>query len=751
MTAEISAYCLVGLLDIFGYDDGAEVRQRVLDVAAEEFGAEVVAIVCGGRIVAAVGLGRNGDAERQLLSAVATGVDRVTLESVGSIHLSSLPIDGSDETRFVMTRARSAFEPVELRLCRAMIRIMRLAVRTIAAFHEQREAADRLESEVALNKRLAAELHDRHTDLIGRISDDRDNLAAYVGSVFRTLVDQGGGLFAGDVVAVHLVDDDGVLRLRHLTENADPALQAALAGEALLSTSRQAVATGALVTSHGGDPEDGVGPIMSAPIRRQQRQIGAVSVVAVDPDRVFSSDERDTLSLLAGYASVAVNDAVIIDEREQALQQAEWQATHDALTGLANRRLVLETIEERMLRGERVVVIYLDVDRFKSVNDLYGHQVGDDFLRAIADRLQQVTRPTDLVGRLSGDEFIVVAGEPLTDEKMRLAASRVASDLGGTIEIDGRAIQLTVSVGLASSDGLTTADHLINAADVAMYQAKASDGHETGVFDGDLQYRIRRRAALGERLRGAAATAEGLHVVYQPIVDIETRAICGHEALLRMDDEALGRVPPDEFIPLAEELGVVAAIDSWVLATAMTEAAAVGTSTRLSVNVSPTWLINPDVSDLVSEVADRAGFPVDLLSLEVTERVAVAEGVTATLRQLRDLGVRILLDDFGTGYSSLAYLRTLEIDGIKIDRAFLADVETDRHRVAILEAILTFTDRLDALAIAEGVECESQANLLRSFGCPLAQGFFFGRPTRGPDGLLTPAVPGVSSRYDIFP
>jgi EAL domain-containing protein (putative c-di-GMP-specific phosphodiesterase class I) len=223
--------------------------------------------------------------------------------------------------------------------------------------------------------------------------------------------------------------------------------------------------------------------------------------------------------------------------------------------------------------------------------------------------------------------------------------------------------------------------------------------------------------------------------VYQPIVDLETYAVCGHEALLRLVDPTLGPVPPEEFVPQAEELGIITAIDDWVLATALREAADAGVTTSLSVNVSPAWLAGRNAADRVVEAAARAGFPLGRLSLEVTERVALASDVAVALRSLRDLGVQILLDDFGTGYSSLASIGTLEIDGIKIDRGFLEGVETDRHRAAILEAVLTLTDRLDAAAIAEGVESEAQAQLLRSFGCRLAQGLYFGRPSPAPDGL----------------
>ena len=742
MTAQLSAYCLVGLLDVFGFDDGADVRQRVLDIAAEEFGAEIVGIVCGGAVIGAVGLGGDRAAERALLDAVAAGQAKADIGGLGPVHLAALPIDGDDRTRFALARAAGPFEPDELRLCRAMVRIMRLAVRTIAAFDEQRDAARRLEAEVARNRELAAELHDRHTDLVGRMLDIQDKLSSPAGSVLATLTDQGGALFPGDVVAVQLLDDVGALRLRHVTANAGPTVVAALDGAEALPVAEQAIGANALAMDDLGDTALGVGAAMSAPIHQRQRSIGAVTVLSSAGGRRFSRDERETLLLLAGYASVAVNDAVIIDERQQALEQAEWQATHDALTGLANRRLVLETIDRRLAAGHRVAVVYLDVDRFKSVNDLHGHQVGDVFLRALAGRLQEVTRPTDLVGRLSGDDVHRghrrAAGRRRDDPGGPAACRRHGRDHRGR-RPGHRSHRERGGRQQRWADGRRPADQRGRCGDVP---GEVRRPHRTGVFDGELQTRIRRRAALAECVETAATTGAGLHVVYQPIVDIDTRQVCGHEALLRLHDPTLGPVGPDEFIPLAEELGVVAAIDNWVLSTAMAEAAAAGVTTTLSINVSPTWLINPSVAEHVAAEADRCGFPADRLSVEVTERVALAGNVTATLHRLRQLGVRVLLDDFGTGYSSLAYIRTLEIDGIKIDRAFLADVETDRHRAAILEAIITLTDRLGAQAIAEGVECESQAEALRTFGCRLAQGFLYGRPARGPAGLTATVQAG---------
>lgn len=540
------------------------------------------------------------------------------------------------------------------------------------------------------------------------------------------------------MVAIHLLQPDSTLELRHLSEDAPEPLRQALesigAGQGLPGN---AIDDEQLKMSEElGAPTERTpvvaGISMSATVYQQEQAIGAVTVYS--PERSpYTRSERETLLLLAGYASAALGDAKIIEEREQALAEAEWQATHDPLTALANRRLVLDSMEQQLDEGRDLVVFYIDVDRFKSVNDLYGHQVGDELIVVLAERLREMTRPSDVAGRLAGDEFIVVCPADRTSpEEAAALAERLGRRMSEPIDINGRTIKLTVSIGLATSEGLTSAGKLINVADVAMYQAKSSGRNATGHFNEELQNWIRRRAALAERLQTALIDGTGLHLVYQPIVDIGSEQVCGHEALIRFVDPILGNVAPDEFIPLAEEVGIVTAVDNWVLSTALAEASLAGIQTTLSVNVSPAWLTDPRSIGHLVTAARTSGFSLDQPSLEVTERVAVADAVAEPLRQLRGLGIKILLDDFGTGYSSLAYVRTLEIDGIKIDRGFLDGVETDRHTAAILEAVVTLTDRLGAMAIAEGVESAAQAELLASLGCRFAQGFYFGRPMAAP-------------------
>lgn len=459
-------------------------------------------------------------------------------------------------------------------------------------------------------------------------------------------------------------------------------------------------------------------------------------LVVARQGRAFTAEDMRIGDAIARIMQQALWWVEAYSERREALEAAEWQASHDRLTGMANRPLVVETIDRRMAAGEVVAVLYIDIDRFRSVNDRHGHQVGDAYIRELGTRLAGSIRPDDLCGRMAGDEFIVVCGQaPGRDRELADLADRLATRLSQPAVVGEHEVSLTVSIGLATSDGLGSAADLIEAAELAVLQARSDGRNQTGVYHHAVQHQIRRQAILAERLKKIAATGEGLYIAYQPIVDLNTGLVRSHEALLRLDDQVLGRVGPDEFIPAAEDLGLVGDIDCWVLRNAMREVAAAGLASGLSVNVSPPWLQRPDAIDVVIEAGAATGFPLDRLSLEVTERVALADSVTGTLRQLRELGPKILLDDFGTGYSSLAYVRTLQVDGVKIDRGFVDGVESDLSKAAILEAVVTLTERLGALAIAEGVEEEAQQTVLQAFGCHLVQGFYYGRPTPAPEGL----------------
>ena len=779
MTSPSAAAGLIGLLDTFALTSEDAVRQRVVDSAAENYEAEIVAIVSAGRVTHATGIGGSEDLERAVAALAAsaasttsstkTGSDEadVVLPGLGGAHVAALPIGENDPCRFMLIRTTGPFDPAELRGCRAMIRIMRLASRSIDAFDEQVRVSQRLAEEVELNRKLADELQRRHTDFMARMLDIQGLLTNSTGPVLESIVRQTEELMGSDIVMLQLLRPDGKLELALHSGNAPAVCREYL--EAVSpeeSVGGYAIQRDELVVTNPYSAHEralpelvdaGITATISAPVRRRNEVVGALSVASIWPGREFDREEIETVLLLAGYASVALTDALTLGQRQKALVEAEWQATHDPLTGLANRRLVMDTITERLSAGVEFNVLYIDVDRFKSVNDRFGHVVGDQLIKEVARRITISTRADDLVGRLAGDEFIVVFATRVGHLDASEIAERVREELNGPAEVGDHIVPLSVSIGIASSAGAFSAEDVINAADVAMYQAKSAGRNQVGRYNRGLQTQLRNRAELEERLEIAVSTGFGLHLEYQPIAAIQTGTVVGHEVLLRWVDAVLGSVPPELFVPVAEELGLIARIDDWVLRTALQEAGG-GAHGELSVNVSPAWLAGSDLTARVEAMTAACDFPLELLTLEVTKRVAMADNVTAILVSLRSAGVKVLLDDFGTGYSWLAYIRTLAVDGIKIDRGFLEGVETNPRTAAILEAVITLTHRLGAVAVAEGVETEVHAKLLADLGCTQAQGLYFGQPQRAPEGLfavgarletakLEPAMPSAPTRH----
>jgi diguanylate cyclase (GGDEF)-like protein/PAS domain S-box-containing protein len=415
------------------------------------------------------------------------------------------------------------------------------------------------------------------------------------------------------------------------------------------------------------------------------------------------------------------------------------QAFHDDLTGLANRALFKDRLEHaltRRLQGRMVGVLYLDVDRFKTVNDSLGHTAGDSLLLAIADRLRSVLRPEDTIARLGGDEFaILVEDVRLPDETVSLA-KRVLTAFDEPFDLDGRHMAIRASVGVVvTSVGERTGNDLLRDADVAMYRAKVGGRGSYALFEPSMQADVASRMELESDLR-AAVEAESLSLAYQPIVTLPEGEIVGVEALARWEHPDRGVVSPLIFITCAEDAGLIIALGRWVLRRACADVAALRRSSpgardlRLSVNVSPRQLNDADFVATVLGALEETGLPPDALDLEVTESVVFdcgGEGIER-LRVLRATGVGISLDDFGTGYSSLGNLRTLPIDQLKIDRTFVAAFVDGGVETAVVEAVIRLGGALGASVVAEGIEDAAVAVRLAELGCPFGQGYLFGRP-----------------------
>ena len=416
------------------------------------------------------------------------------------------------------------------------------------------------------------------------------------------------------------------------------------------------------------------------------------------------------------------------------------RALHDSLTGLANRVLFVDRLEMALARVERrssqVAVLFFDLDGFKLVNDRLGHEAGDQLLKEIARRLRTVMRPSDTVARFGGDEFIVLAEGYTSEIHVTATAERIQAALAEPFSLDAGEATIGTSIGIALASGANAdAEALIREADAAMYRAKRAGGSRYELYDVGM----RQRAALRLRTESAlhlAIEREEFRVVYQPKVEIATGAIFGVEALVRWQHPDRGLLGPGEFIPLAEETNLIVPLGAWVLREALRQGeewrARHPAAARLTVavNLSARQLARPDLCDIVSRSLEDAGADAGLLCLEITESVAMeeAEATVASLRLLRDLGVRLAIDDFGSGYSSLSYLRSFPVDILKIDRSFVQGLGRDRRNASIAGAIVSLAHALELTAIAEGVETHAQLAVLRALGCDVAQGFLFARP-----------------------
>ena len=427
-----------------------------------------------------------------------------------------------------------------------------------------------------------------------------------------------------------------------------------------------------------------------------------------------------------------------ITDRKRAENELVHQAFHDSLTGLANRALFRDRVEHALDRRARTAldpaVIYLDLDGFKNVNDGLGHDAGDHLLREVGRRLQGIVRSGDTVARLGGDEFAILVEESShIRAEAEAIAERVLQALTVPARIDGRDVTVSASLGIAHADGDATGSSLLRDADVAMYQAKTTGRSRWVLFEQTMREAAVERLRLGNDMTQAIANDE-FTLVYQPVVELESNGVVGFEALIRWQHPEFGLIPPDKFIPIAEENGMIIQIGRWVLREACTTAARwlhlhPGDLT-MAVNLSARQLASMSLLDDVREALDSTGLPPQALVLEMTETALVQDApmAAARLHELRTLGVRLAIDDFGTGYSSLSYLRQFPVDILKIDRSFINTI-TDREQVpAIVRGLLDLGRTLRLETIAEGIESDTQLGQLRDQHCELGQGFLFARP-----------------------
>jgi diguanylate cyclase (GGDEF)-like protein len=449
---------------------------------------------------------------------------------------------------------------------------------------------------------------------------------------------------------------------------------------------------------------------------------------------------RDACAYVARDVSVSKKAELQLLENQNRLTQI---AHHDQLTGLPNRHHIAaflpQAISAARQNGQMLGIVFLDLDRFKHINDTYGHETGDKLLQVVTTRLNQCVRQADVIIRMGGDEFVVVFLDLKSDDEVTQAAARIITALAAPIVVDDRALQTSASVGISlfPRDGKDMVE-LLKHSDTAMYQAKERGRNNAQMFSPHMNRRLKHRVAVEAMLREALRLKQ-LDVYYQPLINLTTRKTIGLEALIRWHHPNHGMIPANWFIPVAEETGLVVPIGNFVLHRALQDMArwrSAGVQlVPVSLNVAPSQLLRGEFQSKITALLKSGEFSPNLLQLEMTERSIfdssasrAGEQQQDTLANLRDLGIKIAIDDFGTGYSSLAYLKHWRVDTLKIDKSFVRDIVSDSSDLAIVSAIIAIARNLKIEVIAEGIESFQQADLLEGLGCHHGQGFLFARP-----------------------
>jgi len=477
--------------------------------------------------------------------------------------------------------------------------------------------------------------------------------------------------------------------------------------------------------------------------------IADLSRISVDVKRCLSKNihapvfvqSGDSRTLALTFRSMDNGGSVVlvddVTEQKNAEARIEYLARYDALTGLPNRSFFRDEINriiKHMSREGSCAILFVDLDEFKQINDTLGHSTGDTLLRKVAERLRGIVRTTDIIARLGGDEFVILQLPLNSPDDASNLARRIVGELSRPYEVDGNELVIGASIGIALSpkDG-TQADVLLKSADMALYRAKSDGRSGWRFFEPEMDARVKARRKLELDLRSALAN-DAFELYYQPIIDLKTEKICACEALLRWPHPERGMISPAEFIPVAEEMGLIVEIGSYVLRKACMEAMAWPNDVCVAVNLSPIQFRRGNVVRAVWQALTSSGLAASRLQVEITESVLIQDTETtcATLARLRDLGVTISLDDFGTGYSSLSYLNTFPFNKLKIDRSFVLDIETSERSRTLLSGVARLSAELGLTVVVEGVETDDQLRLIRKdLHINEAQGFLFCKPMPG--------------------
>ncbi|WP_157437550.1 putative bifunctional diguanylate cyclase/phosphodiesterase [Actinoplanes subtropicus] len=725
---------------------GPAAQRAAVECAAQALRADVAVLMIDDGVVAAVGLAAD-EVPAYALTEVAAG-RRHTLDLAGVPHaVTSAPIETEAPGLLVLGRRGDVpFSAEQVTLLRCIARVLELSLHSLQMIESERRYAeenDRLHDSLQQRQRLFEKLTEIQRAIARRNPVDE---------IFQAVTDAASELLDVEMATFNLVDRDdphtgsmtaatGVpaavqARVQRVPLSAGGASGLAVLGDELIMIEDYTVSPiviPAMQMAH-------LRSVMATPVHENGKAVGCLTVGMYTRAREWDKPAQEMIKAFAEHLSLALTDSRTLEAMNLAFL--------DSLTGLASRALFQTRMEEALIGDdEGATVLFIDLDRFKVVNDSLGHAAGDQLLVGVAERIRSCLREGDTAARLGGDEFAVLLPRMSDPALAEPVAARLLDELRRPFELNGAEAYVSASIGIAfSRPGEHTAQELLVDADLAMYQAKKHGKDKFQRFEPEMRAEFQATIDLEADLRRALVRHE-FELRYQPIVHLASGEISGVEALIRWQHPTRGVVPPIDFIPLAEETGLIVPIGEWVLREATQRVAEwnrrrAGMPLTVSVNISAVQLEQSTLPQVVQSALDNSGLPAGRLTLELTESLLVDHrpATLQRLHEIKDLGVRLAIDDFGTGYSSLAYLRRFPVDIIKIDKSFVDDVVDEPTAAALTHGIIQLGRALQLSTVAEGIEHADQLTSLAGGNCELGQGYYFAEPlTRSAfDDLLFP-------------
>ncbi len=690
---------------------------------AEMLEADFAAVVREDVVLAFVGLAEGAVPDEQLLAAACgPAASTIELPSLGRASMSVVHLD-DDGCDAIIARCGSALDADEIAHAQAMARILALAVQLL--------------NQIAENEQLLQE-HQEHERMLEAILRIQRLISqrSHIDSILEAITNEAALLLSADLTGICLSSPSGAGRTAMASGNDDTVETVMSIVEGDLVEIGKRAASGELKVARPFSLDCGSGEtiearVVGSPVFDDGTPIGGFYVLSIGPFNPTTEIDTAAVETFASQASIALTDAATLDELHHAFR--------DTLTGLPNRALFHDRFEHAVAIGERrktsTALLFIDLDRFKAVNDTMGHAAGDELLREVARSLTEAGRSHDSVARLGGDEFAMLL-EDTSEEGAELVARRLLARIGRVKNGASPGGRCSASIGIAlSGPNCRTTDDLLRQADIAMYAAKARGRSDVAIYRSEMGTSRLDQKAMVEAMSDALER-DHFVVHYQPIVSLQTRQIVGAEALVRWHDPERGMLSPADFIATAEDTGMIVPIGRRVLNVACQQAAAWRRTVpsagdfKLSVNLSGRQLQDEGIRDDVDAALTRSGLDPSALTLEITESTFVddADAAGVRLRMLKGLGVRLAIDDFGTGFSSLSYVHHFPFDVMKIDRTFVSGLGSSTNGRALVKTLVALAQQLSMATVAEGIESPGELAQLRALRCSHGQGFLFSRP-----------------------